>query len=154
MHTSTTSNELYSFKKNEQSKKSSSKRKWKWKCSLSTMNIDEYIIIPLTSSKMLKSEGYHMNNCCKDYTKQCVDQKYCIFSIRDSFGNRLATLGAVNSDNYWRFDQCTGHSNTNVTDHFTEHMDPSGQIHTDLSHSEIFYVANEVVRLLNVTSSH
>ena len=43
------------------------RRPKKWKCKLSEMLIGEYLIMPLTSAKLLKSEGYHMNNCCRDY---------------------------------------------------------------------------------------
>lgn len=69
--------------------------KRKWDCPLTTLRIDAYEIVPLTSLKMLKSEGYHMNNCCKDYAYQCAEGSYCVFSIRDHAGNRLATLGAI-----------------------------------------------------------
>lgn len=124
-------------------------QKNKWDCPLPTLKIDEYEIVPLTSAKQLKSEGYHMNNCCKDYTHQCSTGEYCIFSIRDFAGNRVATLGAINDDGYWQFDQCLGDSNSNVIDEFTEHMDSQGKIHLEWSHSELFYVANEVIRLLN-----
>ena len=34
----------------------------KWKCKFSEMLIGEYLIIPLTSAKLLKSEDYQMNN--------------------------------------------------------------------------------------------
>jgi len=154
MQTQLIPNEINSFMFQGSPDTVSPKKNLKWKCSLPTLKIDEYEIVPLTSSKQLKSEGYHMNNCCKDYAHQCSMGEYCIFSIRGNFGNRIATLGAVNDDGYWHFDQCLGHSNSNVIDEFTEHFDSQGKIHLEWSHTELYYVANEVVRLLNETKPH
>ncbi len=151
MQTQLIPNDINGFIFQGYTKTATPKKNWKWKCSLPTIKIDEYEIVPLTSAKQLKSEGYHMNNCCKDYAQQCSEGKYCIFSIRDSFGNRIATLGAVNDEGYWQFDQCLGYSNCNVIDEFTEHLDSQGKIHLEWSHTELFYVASEVVRVLNAS---
>ncbi len=43
----------------------------KWECMLFEIIISEYLVTPLTSVKMLKSEGYLMNNCCREYASQC-----------------------------------------------------------------------------------
>jgi len=149
MQMTQTSYEINGFTIPQCSGSASPVKKKKWKCPLPAVKIDEYEIVPLTSAKQLKSEGYHMNNCSKDYTHQCSIGEYSIFSVRDFAGNRVATLGAVNDDGYWQFDQCMGHSNRNVIDEFTEHMDSQGKIHLEWSHSELYYAANEVIRLLN-----
>jgi len=60
------------------------RRSNKWKCKLQEMLIGEYCITPLTSAKLLKSESYQMNNCCRDYVDQCIEKRYCLFSIRRS----------------------------------------------------------------------
>ncbi len=48
------------------------RRQSKWKCELPEMLIGEFLIIPLNSAKLLKSEGYLMNNCSRDYIDQCA----------------------------------------------------------------------------------
>ncbi len=154
MHAQQIPSELNNFTIPQSTGTASPPKKWTWKCSLPPLKIDEYEITPLTSSKQLKSEGYHMNNCCKDYNQQCSNGEYCIFSIKDSTGNRIATLGAINDDGYWQFDQCLGYSNSNVIDEFTEHLDSEGKVHLEWSHSELYYAANEVIRLLNASKVH
>lgn len=151
MQMTQTSYEINGFKIPEFAKTVTPTKKRKWKCPLPTLKIDEYEIVPLTSSKQLKSEGYHMNNCCKDYTHQCSTGEYCIFSIRNLNGDRVATLGAINDDGYWQFDQCLGQSNSNVIDEFTEHVDSQGKVHLEWSHTELYYAANEIIRLLNTS---
>ena len=72
---------------------------------------------------MLKSEGYWMNNCSRDYTRQCQEFEYCIFSIRKRTGERLATLGIANDRGSWSFDQCYGPSNLEVLEETCEYLD-------------------------------
>lgn len=127
-------------------------RRNQWKCPLPMLRIDEFDIIPLTSTKMLKSEGYHMNNCCKDYAAICSEGIYCIFSIRSHSGERLATLGAKKVDDHYSLDQFYGPSNSNVTDVFIDHTDDSGIPNFEWQRTELFYVACEVIRALNKTS--
>ena len=61
-------------------KQSVGRRSNKWECKLAVTLVGDYLIIPLTSAKVLKSEGYMMNNCCRDYIRQCMELKYCLFS--------------------------------------------------------------------------
>ncbi len=127
------------------------KRSGKWKCTLSEMFIGEYLIMPLTSAKLLKSEGYLMNNCCREYVGRCLELKYCLFSIRSRSGERLATLGIAYDEGYWRFDQCFGPSNGNVLEEARHYLDEDGVLQTDWFATELYYVAHDVVRLMNST---
>lgn len=125
------------------------RRTQKWACPLSETIIGEYLITPLTSSKMLKSEGYLMNNCCRDYVRQCQNLEYCIFSIRSLTGKRIATLGVANDHEYWIFDQCYGPSNTDVLEETYEYLDEEEVMQVDWRQTELYYVVHEIVRLLN-----
>lgn len=135
-------------------KKTSGRRQpRKWNCKLSETLIGEYLLVPLTSAKMLKSEGYWMNSCCREYVNECADLKYSIFSIRSRSGGRVATLGLVYDEDYWRFDQCLGQSNTDVLEETRGYLDEDGVLHTELFATELYYVAHEVVRLMNSTNN-
>jgi hypothetical protein len=127
------------------------KRSGKWKCKLSEMLVGEYLIMPLTSTKLLKSEGYLMNNCCREYIGQCMALKYCVFSIRSRSGERLATLGLAYDEGYWRFDQCFGPSNGDVLEETRQYLDEEGELQTEWFATELYYVAHDVVRLMNST---
>ena len=115
------------------------------------MLIGDYLIIPLTSEKLLKSEDYMMNNCCRDYVDQCAELTYCLFSIRSRPGERLATLGLTCSGGYWRFDQCFGPSNTEVLEETRTYLDEGGEVQEELFATDLYYVAHEVARLMNST---
>lgn len=130
------------------------RRSRKWNCALSEIIIGEYLIVPLTSAKMLNSEGYRMSNCCRDYAGQCADLKYCLFSIRTRSGERLATLGLKNDRGYWCFDQCFGPANTEVLEETHEFIDEDGVPQTECYPTELYYVAHDVVRMINSVSSN
>lgn len=115
--------------------------------------IGNYLIVPLISVKMLKHEEYLMNSCCREYADDCVDQKYSIFSIRSRSGERLATLGLVYDEDYWRFDQCLGPANKEVMEELSCHLDENGVLHTDVFATELYYVAHEVGRLMNSSAN-
>ncbi len=123
-----------------------------WECKLKEMLVGEYLIVPLNSAKMLKSEGYLMNNCCRDYIFRCADRAYCLFSIRSRSGERLATLGLGYENGYWHVDQCFGPANSEVLEETLEYFDEDGVLHTEYFPTEIYYLAHEVVRLMNANS--
>ncbi len=127
------------------------KRSGKWTCTLSETLVGAYLIMPLTSAKLLKAEGYLMNNCCRDYVSRCLESKYRVFSIRTRAGERLATLGIACEDGYWRFDQCMGPSNGNVLEKPHHYLDEDGVPQTEWFATELYYVAHDVVRLMNST---
>lgn len=129
------------------------KRVRKWDCKLLETLIGNYLIVPLTSAKMLKSEGYLMNSGCREYTDECVDQKYTIFSIRSRSGERLATLGLVYDEDYWQVDQCLGPANKEVMEEISSHIDENGMLHTEVFATELYYVAHEVGRLMNSSAN-
>ena len=145
----TTVNELNTIFAGELSATSTKRRSRKWECKLNETLIGEYLITPLTSAKMLKSEGYWMNNCSRDYARQCQAFEYCIFSIRKRTGERLATLGLVNDQRSWSFDQCYGPSNSEVLEETHAYLDEDEVLQFDCNPTELYYVAHEVVRLMN-----
>lgn len=125
------------------------KRSHKWNCNLSEMIIGDYLIIPLTSTKQLKSEAYWMNNCCGEYVDCCASLHYSIFSIRSRSGERLATLGLAYQQDCWVFDQCMGPSNEVVIEETREYLDENGELQLEWYGTELYYLSQEVARLMN-----
>ena len=125
------------------------KRVRNWHCNLSEMLVGEYLITPITSVKMLDSEGYWMSNSCQEYLSQCAELTYCIFSVRSRSGERLATLGLTKNREAWYFDQCYGPSNSEVLEESLEYLDEEGELQTEWFPTEMYYVAQEVSRLMN-----
>lgn len=131
------------------------RRSGRWECTLSEIFIGEYLIVPLTTTRMLNLEGYVMNTCCRQYRHQCEDLEYSIFSIRSRSGERLATLGLAREQGDWRFDQCLGPSDAEVLEETLSYLDEEEVLQTEYFSTEIYYVAHEVVRLMNnIGSSH
>lgn len=129
------------------------RRTKKWQCTLSEVLVGDYLVIPLTSAKMLTSEGYRMNNCCRQYVDQCAAASYAVFSVRSRSGERIATLGLKRERGHWYFDQCVGPSNTNVLEETMEYLDEEGMPQSEWFPTEIYYVVHEVARLMNIRSS-
>ena len=90
-----------------------------------------------------------MNNDSLFYTRRCADLEYCLFSIRTRTGERLATLGLMSKDGYWKFDWCSGPSRAEVLEESLEYIDDEGVAQTEHYPTELYYVAQEVVRLMN-----
>ncbi|MEA3642569.1 MAG: PcfJ domain-containing protein [Lamprobacter sp.] len=88
------------------------KKQQHWRPGLEEQKIGKFKIVPLTSSKQLKSEGWHMMNCVANYSNACKKDEYRVFSIRDLSGERLATLGMIRKNNQWWIDQCFGPCNS------------------------------------------
>lgn len=87
-------------------------RQQHWSPGLEARQIGRFQIIPLTSSKQLKSEGWHMMNCVANYANACRRDEYRVFSIRNLSGKRLATLGLTHKNDQWWIDQCFGPCNS------------------------------------------
>lgn len=92
----------------ERNRPQKKKRQQHWSPGLEARQIGNFQIIPLTSSKQLGSEGWHMMNCVADYATACKQDEYRVFSIRNLSGERLATLGLTRRNDQWWIDQCFG----------------------------------------------
>jgi len=125
------------------------RRLGKWQCAVAEMFVGDYLIVPLTTKKMLKSEGYMMNNCAREYRCLCEAMQYAIFSIRNRSGERLATLGLARAEGYWSLDQCFGPSNSEVLEETVTYLDEEEILQTESHLTEMYYVAQEVARLMN-----
>lgn len=121
----------------------------KWASKLPEIMVGDFLVIPLNSTKMLKSESYWMNNSSSDYAQQCSKGLYALFSIRTRSGERLATLGLENYCGSWRFDQCHGPSNSEVLEEHFEYLDDDGRYVEEFYPTEMYYAVHEVARLLN-----
>lgn len=124
-----------------------------WNSHVGPVEIGQYYIVPLTSPRMVKSEGYLMQNCVRQYIDLCWDGSYLLFSIRNSDGERVATMGAVERDNRWYFDDCLGKENVIVIETTSEFIDGDNGVVSETEYTELFSVAHEVVRLLNIQST-
>lgn len=125
------------------------KKSGPWSCPIKVTKLDKYVIVPLVSSKKVKSEGYKMQNCVREYITQCQGGSYLLFSILNEEGIRVATLGAIRRDDRWDFDECLGRKNSEVLETQLEYSDVDGFHIVELEYTEIFSVAHEVIRLLN-----
>lgn len=123
-----------------------------WESPVGLVEIGQYHIVPLTTPKKVKSEGYLMQNCVRQYVDICSGGKYLLFSIRNFDGERVATLGVKNLDDHWYLDSCLGRENTTVMEKTFEVTD-DGNVTFEIDYTELFSVAHEVVRLLNNMSS-
>ena len=121
----------------------------KWACKLPETLLGDYFIVPLTTVGLLKSESQKMNNESINYAHRCANLDYCIYSIRRRTGERLATLGLFSEDGYWQFDWCSGPSNIEVLEESVEYLDDEGILQAEHYPTELYYVAHEVVRLMN-----
>jgi hypothetical protein len=130
-------------------KLNSEKGSGKWFCSIRAVQIGEYMIVPLTSPRDVKSEGYMMKNCVREYIHLCKDGKYLLFSIRNSLNERIATLGVERRDNRWYFDECLGEENSVVMETTVDPLDANNYEYEIFEYTEMFSVAHEIVRLLN-----
>lgn len=122
----------------------------KWTCPIITTEVGGYLIVPLLSSKKVKSEGYLMQNCIREYIPRCIDGTYLVFSIRANGGERVATLGTRADRGYWVFDDCLGKENEPVIEDVHEYCEEDGNHFVLIDYTELFSVAHEVVRLLNI----
>ncbi len=120
-----------------------------WYCRLAEIIIGDFLIIPLTSRKKIHSEAYMMSNCCRQYTAACAALEYVLFSVRSRAGERQATLGLRREEGHYHFDQCFGPANMEVMEESLCYCDENDVIQTESYPTEIYYVAQEVVRLMN-----
>ncbi|SHO49212.1 PcfJ domain-containing protein [Desulfopila aestuarii] len=141
--------ELNTLLTGELSGANTSKRSPRWACKLSKRIIGEYVVNPLTSARMIKSEGYLMQNCVRQYIHLCKSGDYLLFSIQNLPGEKVATLGVRKHDNRWYFDDCLGKNNTYVIETTIEPLGADHLVVHEMEYTEIFSVAHEVVRLLN-----
>jgi hypothetical protein len=126
-----------------------------WDIPVSKVQIGDYLIVPLTGYKKLKSESYLMNNCVRDYRERCDIGQYYLFSIRDLNNNRLATMSMYRSNGYWYYEQCLGKDNSeDIIEETLEFIDENGKTHYQDNLKDIFYVAHDVVRLANLENSY
>lgn len=121
-----------------------------WHCPIHIVRLSEYIVMPLTSSRRIKSEGYLMQNCVRGYVDQCRNGEYLLFSIRNLGGKRIATLGVNKRGDRWYFDECLGKENSAVIEVAREDFDADHNMCLEIEYTELFSVAHEVVRLLNL----
>lgn len=121
----------------------------RWSYTISETIIGDYLIVPLRTVKMLESEAYNVNNNSDQYIPGCTRLENCAFSMCDHFGFSQATLILAHDNEGWRFEKCYGPSNTNVLEEFIEFFDEFGIAQTEYYPTELYYVAHEVIRLMN-----
>ncbi|PIE00677.1 MAG: hypothetical protein CSA81_13575 [Acidobacteria bacterium] len=132
-----------------ESRKESGRSVRRWDALLTESVIGNYLVVPLVSSKMLRSEAFWMNNCVNGYQAICAAGDYALFSIRTCSGERLATLGMKKNESSWFFDQCFGPENSKVLEENIEYIDEDGILQVESYPTDIYYIAQEVVRLQN-----
>ncbi len=61
----------------------------------------------------------------------------------------MATLGIKKNADHWLFDQCFGPRNSEVLEENIEYIDEDGVLQIESYPTDIYYIAQEVVRLQN-----
>lgn len=131
----------------------SRKLRLSWTSSLTTCEIGEYQVIPLTSSSELRKEGAAMRHCVGDHDVMCAAGTYLVFSIRNLGNKRLATMSLVFDQYGWHLDQIKGPGNAEVI--YTEETFYSGErTETVREYSDLYYVAQEILRQYRLQSSY
>ena len=129
-------NQLFGLDKSAASRK----LRHRWSCPVPAQEMGDFLVVPLISSKELRSEGWHMQHCVATYDARCAIGLYQVFSVRDQPGNRIATLGLTYGSNGWKVDQCLGFSNAEVMIRYVE---------STVEFTDLHYLAQDVARQLN-----
>jgi len=124
-----------------------------WDCKVGPITVGQYRVVPLITPRKVKSEGYLMQNCCRDYIQSCQAKKYLLFSIGNRSGQRIATLGTRKDAGRSIIDDCLGRRNEPIMEVSYDQYDDTGECVFEIGYTEIFSVAHEIVRLLNVQSA-
>lgn len=69
-----------------------------WPCLLPVTVLGEYTVVPLRSAWVLRTEAFLMRHCVDSYIGQCIEGRVLIFSVRNSAGKRVATIGLKDSE--------------------------------------------------------
>ncbi len=118
-----------------------------WESALSSCEIGDYQIVPLTSSWALRQEGYAMQHCVGGYVERCVAGLTRVFSVRDMQGHRIATVALEFDEDFWCMEQIKGRNNNDVCLLVYEYYDgEKGETVTQLDMTDLHYVAHEVLR--------
>lgn len=125
------------------------KLRYRWSCPVLAQEMGDFFVVPLTSSKELASEGWHMQHCVASYDARCANGMYQVFCIRDLLGNRIATLGLTYGSNGWKVDQCLGIGNAEVMQRYVEWVHGNGKHESMDEFTDLHYLAQEVARQLN-----
>ena len=132
----------------------SRKLRYRWSCPVAVQEMGDFFVVPLTSSKELASEGWHMRHCVVSYDARCAHGMYQVFSIRDLLGNRIATLGTIYGAHGWMVDQCLGISNAEVLLNCVEWINGNGKHESMDEFTDLHYLVQDVVRQLNTLTQN
>ncbi len=120
-----------------------------WESLLGENVLGDYLVVPLVSAGMLRSEALWMSNCINGYRAICAAGDYAFFSVRTRSGERVATLGVRKDEGCWTLDLCFGPENSTVLEETIEYMDEDGRLQLESYPTDMYYIAQEVVRLQN-----
>lgn len=124
-----------------------------WDSALQPFEIGEYRVIPLTTSSELRKEGAVMRHCIGSHDILYAVGSYQVFSIRDQRGQRLVTLSLVLDQHGWHLGQINGPENGDAI--FRDETFYSGErTETVREYTELYYVAQEIVRQYRLHSHH
>lgn len=121
------------------------KRNLEWVSELPECEIGDYLIVPLTTSRQLRAEGRAMKHCAGHYDERCHKGLARVFSIRDLFGNRLATASIIWLDDYWHLEQVKGSQNAEVLESEEVFFNGSSIV-TQLEPTELYFVGQEILQ--------
>lgn len=124
-----------------------------WDCLLSETVIGDFLIVPLNSAEMLKHESDWMQNPCEEYAALCRAGSEALFSVCSCSGQRLATLALQNNMGCWNLDYCAGPAGSEILEERFVYLDDEDVLQTECYPTEIYYVVQEVLRLINTVDA-
>lgn len=116
-----------------------------WASAVLRCEIGDYLILPLTTSRLLRAEGRAMKHCVGHYDELCHKGLARVFSVRDISGHRVATASLIWRDDYWHLEQVKGHENAEVLESENTYFDGNSTV-TELAPTELYFVGQEILQ--------
>jgi len=124
---------------------SKKKRKLTWTSDLAAFELGNYLVVPLTSSKMLREEGQIMGHCAALYDRLCHEGTVRLFSVQDLIGYRIATVSLLWRDDYWHLEQMKGPRNAGILYEQVAYQF-QGCTAERLDETDLYFVGQEIVQ--------
>lgn len=121
----------------------------RWNSPLRQTFVGEYLLQPITSMRMLHKEDRVLDNGCSSNLFRCYNETYAAISLRTRSGERLATLCLQRKNDYWAINSCLGRNGQNALEETLVYMDEELNVLEETTPTELYYICQEAVRLIN-----
>jgi hypothetical protein len=87
---------------------------YRWTSLFQQTTLGGWTVEPITDAWQLHQEARAMRHCASQYLEACMDNRHRLFSIRNAFGKRVATLGLARQCREWETLEISGFANRPV----------------------------------------